>query len=481
MPDMLTTTADPAAAGATTRQPGPPGRWTWRRGLAVCLIVSGVLRLVAVGSIPLVITNDGVSYITWATQLFRHQPFTIAPYRTPGYPLLLTGIWEVFGLGPAGVLVTQHLMGLAVTALVFFIALRLSNAVAATVVALMYSFDPWVLGLSSYALSEALTMFVVVAAAALAWHDSRKRLWWSLVLGGLLGFACLVRPSCQILIPFFLLARAVRLGARGWTHGAAALAAGAVGAALVLLPWLQFNARRGIHELATGSGTLLFMNVKLAGLLQADLPVPDDIRRAYERHLRPVTWSEADMFLFLDEVDGFNRSSKELGAWAKASIKAAPGKYAAKLPASLSWLLRLFPDCFGREFDDMKEFLARAAASGSNIQYTGSPPGLELFTSSGSRGMMRRFLNSRAKHAWPGFPAMPLFAVVVLAGGRAWARRDWATLLVYAGTLGFLFAHVALLCVSARYSLPLWPIWYAAVADVVTGAARRFRRADAGV
>ena len=152
----------------------------------------------------------------------------------------------------------------------------------------------------------------------------------------------------------------------------------------------------------------------------------------------------------------------------------------ARLPAAFSWQLRLFADCFGREFDDLKEFLARAAANGSNIQYTGSPPGLELFTSSGARGMMRRFLNSRAKHAWPGFPAMPLFAAAVLAGGLALARRDWATLLVYLGTLAFLFAHVVLLCVSARYSMPLWPIWYAAVADVVTGVARRFRRAEAG-
>lgn len=454
-------------ASVTSSADVPAFTWSFRHGLFFCLVVSGVVRLLCLGSIPLIITNDGVGYLTWAQQLFQGQTLTILPYRTPGYPLFLAGVFHVFGIGPNGVLVTQHLMGWLGTGLVFFIACRLSNPIAATVAGVLYSMDPWILGISCFALSEPLASLTILAAAALTFTQRPGRMIGALLLGGLLGFCCLIRPTCQILIPFFLVARALRTWPLGWHRACVVLFAGVVGAAVTLLPWLHFNAQRGIHGLSTGSGTFLWMNVKQFGLLDTNYPVDADVRQAYERHLAEPTWNEDKVFRFLFEIDAFDKRSRPLGDWAKASLRARPFDYLARFPVNLCWLLRFYPAFLGMPFDDLQDFVHRATENRDNIQYSGNPENMELFRARSKGGMMRRFLHWHVKHVLSGIPGIPLFVFSLAAIMMALSTRDWATISIYVGSIALLFAHVALLCVASRYTLPVWPVWYAATAPII--------------
>lgn len=432
------------------------------RLLVACLIISAAVRIASTANIPLIISNDSVGYFAWAEQLFSGKPLDILPHRTPGYPLFLAGVFHLFGISSTGILVIQHVLAWAGTAVVFWIARLFTRPALAFCAAILYSLDPWMLGVETFALTETLTWFLILVSAGLVWFRPRGSLFWALLLGAVLAFASLTRPTCQLLIPFLLFARILKSWT-DWRRGLLTLLAGGIGVVVVLAPWLRFNENRGIKGLASGSGAQIWIDLQILGILhEPDFDLPEDVARLYrENGLDQPNSSEDQLFQFLYGVDAFNTRSDLLGKWARHSIRAHPREYLEQAAYAVCWQLKLYPPGGRKRYDDLQFYLARAGESGGNFQFGGQPENIQRFAAYSDGGFFRKYLRACDKFTVPGMPAVPLFIAVVFGVCARLLRRDWPSVLVILGTLAFMFAHALLLSPMSRYTLPLWPVWYA--------------------
>lgn len=464
------------AEGVVESQASPVrSRWTLRRGVISVILVSLVLRVWSLGSLPLIVTNDGAEYLQWGERVLRGEPMNIRLLRTPGYPYLLAGTFAVFGVGPVGVLIVQHLLGVAACAGVALFAGRRAGPVLGTLAGMACAFDPWLMAFESYALTETTTVALVVAAILAALAPGRRRWPSALAMGLLLGAACLVRPTAQVFVPFLILARALA-GWTTWRRGAGVALIAIVGVALPILPWLRFNARRGVHGLAAGTGATQWSGLERLGLITDDFALDSDVREAYTTLTQGPRGDEEAIWRFLKTIDGIGARDALLRRWARASIAADPRGYARACLHSLAWQLNDFPECGPFHHDELSWYLWRLGQDGSSLQTSGDPGPLRRFEMDGEGGTLRDYYAGWSHRDWPGLPQIPLFVAAVLAMLLAAVRREWAAAIVLAGTLAFVLAHVVLLQPFSRYALPAWVIWYAAAAYVPAALVRRARR-----
>jgi len=166
-------------------------------------------------------SGDTPQYLGPARALLDSGHFTLSPedptpmfLRTPGYPVLLAAIlWvtdSVWSISPI-----QAASSALVVAATVLVGRRLAGVTAGLLAGAIVAFDPLQFALSGTILAEALTSFLlvcVVAAAVLAFarppRDVRAR--HVLLLGTLLAFATMVRPTTY----FFPLVAAVLLAVR---------------------------------------------------------------------------------------------------------------------------------------------------------------------------------------------------------------------------------------------------------------------------
>jgi 4-amino-4-deoxy-L-arabinose transferase-like glycosyltransferase len=172
------------------------------------------------------------------------QPFVPETIRTPGYPLFVAGVYRVAGESHAAVAAAQGMLFALLTLVVFALTARLATervALGAAAFTALFSPIPYY---GAFVLTEVLCTLLVTAgiwAAVSAAQNGERR--GTLILAGLLfGLATLTRPTF-VLFPLALLgclALALlwrrewrRLAPWGWTLAASAL---------VLAPWLAYNA-----------------------------------------------------------------------------------------------------------------------------------------------------------------------------------------------------------------------------------------------
>jgi len=470
---MVGVKAIPAAAAHGSRL-------TLKRAVLLVAATAGLLRLWGLASLPLVITNDGVGYLHWAEQAARGEPMELPPLRTPGYPWLLAGTFTVLGTGPVAVLVLQRLLGAASAVIAALAANRLSGPATGMVVGLLVGLDPWIFTLESYALSEVPTVFAIMAAVGIVVCRPGAHLGWSALLGALLGAACLLRPACQSFAPFIVLAWVAAPRVRkSWR--ALALVSVLAGWAMLVVPWLAHNMRRGMYGLANGAATHQWMALSRAALLDPQDTENAQLRSAYERLGNGRSdWNSLCTFVLTH--DGYGHNAATLGDWARRSARRRPAAYLRAAGYALANSLNYYPRGGSTGHDDITFFMERLGAGGDNDQFEGdfeTLPYLAKYKMAPEGGPLRAVLRWCAGHRVEGLPQVPIFGCAVGVCLIAGVQRRWPLALVSAGSVVFVLIHALLLVPFCRYPVVVWPVWYVLAGYVVSVAGRALRLAAA--
>lgn len=176
---------------------------------------------------------------------YRFYPDTAKTLmREPGYPILLAGIFMVFGKNFAMVKLANMIMALAVAYLMTRIARKLSGSRLLILGSpLLFLFHPETLIAESRGGIEILFTLVLTLFILTLYRAVKSKRWWDyLVSGGVLGLAVLVR-STPILFPFVLLGYFL-LFERGENQKVAVFQkfiVMAIAMFLVLSPWIIRN------------------------------------------------------------------------------------------------------------------------------------------------------------------------------------------------------------------------------------------------
>ena len=435
------------------------------RCVLLVTLVAVLIRVWCLGSFPLIITNDGVRYLDWGVQLAAGESLSVIPsYRTPAYPIFLAAVFEVFGVGSVGVLMAQHLLGCLTCALITLAACRVVGPRWGWLPGLLYAFDPWLLAIESFALTETLSIACVALAAAIVLGECRPRWLFALLLGIALGCACLVRPALQVVVPFFALAWLLKsYGA--WKPAVGGLVLGAAGVALPLGPWMYFNSQREVPGVASGYSMMQFRGLFRFGLLDRDFPVDAEVRQEIARFDgRTLRWRDARTVA--ERIGGWQRAEDLFPQWTRASIRKNPGAYLRHCYYALCWQLNYFPSRGpDPDFDWLNASIRRLSHDGNNVWYRGNSEklGVAAFTMKGAGGPLRGLFAWIGARIVGGVPQVPIFLLAALGMLLGLLRRDWCLMLLFGGTLAYALAHVLTLFPVGRYLMPMWPIWYVSV------------------
>ena len=256
------------------------------RSFVLAAAVVGLIARLAFGLVYWVnedLNRDEVEYLSLARSLVATGAYdydehvkkgTVEPFgRAPGYPVFLAlagGGSQYVETVPTSVKVAQSIVGAVGVWVIAVAAFRMGGrrpAMAAAAIAAVFPPLVWV---SGYAFSEAVFWPVGLGVALLLSHtfdQPRATIWkWALLCGAVVGCAILLRAATLLLVPlaggWFL-----------WKRHPAALAAFAIGLALILGPWTARNVRHhgrfvivasdggvtfwtGNNALATGEGDM---------------------------------------------------------------------------------------------------------------------------------------------------------------------------------------------------------------------------------
>jgi 4-amino-4-deoxy-L-arabinose transferase-like glycosyltransferase len=153
---------------------------------------------------------DSTSYHQLALNMLRHdvfsrssgRPFVYEVFRTPGYPMLLSVLYALFGESALSVIVLQAVLGTGTVALTWLVGRMLFSPRVGTWAAALFSLDVASVCLGQMLLSEtAFTILVLTAVWLLVRSLKSPRGWAGFVLSGLAA-ACAVhvRPAAYYLV-----------------------------------------------------------------------------------------------------------------------------------------------------------------------------------------------------------------------------------------------------------------------------------------
>lgn len=246
-------------------------RLHWSSWLLVLIVLLGAwLRLEATlhTQVQTPIRADALDYYSYGYNLRHHGVYSKEPLfaqpdgavvarpdalRSPGYPLFLTFFADGIPTQKTIIDVTlaQAVLSILVIPLTFLMSRTFMKSAWATVPALLVAISPQLINANVYMLSEALFIFLLMAAVgcmAVQFNQPNRR-WMALFGGLLLGAAALTRPTLNYLL-LFLMPAMLPLLPRGvrWSWASATV----VGFAVAILPWMM----RNWVELGGGDPTL---------------------------------------------------------------------------------------------------------------------------------------------------------------------------------------------------------------------------------
>jgi hypothetical protein len=260
----------PAAAGAAWREsraePGsgprtfrssarrgaalaaPSALWRDHRLFTILAVVSLLPRILAALSYrPAMLTADSFLYMQEATK------GTLGELRPSGYSLFLS-LLQYLPHTLLAVTMTQHLMGIAIAALVYgllrYWGLPAWGAVLAAVPTL---FDAREIALESYILPDTVYCLTIMVVVALLITKRTPRLWQCALAGLLMAYVTVLRGNglpLAVVVAAYLLIR--RVGWRAVTAGVAAFAVPVLGYVI------SFHNLYGQFNLTTSDGIFLW-------------------------------------------------------------------------------------------------------------------------------------------------------------------------------------------------------------------------------
>lgn len=192
-------------------------RFVRRHADAACLILvlatAVAVKLGFALRIAPFIAKDSQAYFLPAFDLVHGGQFELGLRRTPAYSLFLAGALVLVGDDLRGIVLLQHLLGVATAGLTYLLG-RLAageSAWAGRVVGLtagvLTAISAPLVAYEHYLLTETLFAFSVTAMlVGLVWACRRKNLALWLVGGLLVGLAAMVKPVAQAFLPLAVVA-----------------------------------------------------------------------------------------------------------------------------------------------------------------------------------------------------------------------------------------------------------------------------------
>ncbi len=264
--------------------------------------------------------GDSATYWTLGQRLARGESYEYQSaerrvFRAPGYPLLLSAMFRVFGADPPVMFgrALSAMLGALSVALVIGWAGWLFDPRTGLVAGVIATFYPGLIGIGVFVLSEAAFCPLLVAqlwlwGAASRSESGRQRLLLSAAAGIAAGLATLVRPSWLLFTPFAWLVALVfsRHRRRHLASGLAMLLLLCV----VLAPWWIRNVRvighfvpttlqvgaslyDGLNPTATGASDMRFVSTYTTELHAADAAGPEPPVEPFEYRLDRLLASDA--------------------------------------------------------------------------------------------------------------------------------------------------------------------------------------------
>lgn len=311
----------------------PTSSSAYCRWLTLLLLLSFGLRLGAAywweSRVPAgqrFVFGDSESYWVLAQAIARGEPYQFGSpdsriFRTPGYPLVLAGLFTVVGDDPPVVWarVLGAGLGTLTVGLVIVLARQLFSEGTALIAGVMATVYPGAIGMSVFVLSEAPfcpCMLMQLLGWTAAWRSpsTNATLGYSLLAGLAAGAATLMRPSWLLFTPF-----ALAIGYTCFAQRRKQLLIGAaiaLGLLLVMAPWwlrnygvtgkltlttLQTGASLydGLNPAATGASDMRFVPEFQAAQRREDAasssPPEDTFEERLDRrmHDAAVAWARA--------------------------------------------------------------------------------------------------------------------------------------------------------------------------------------------
>ena len=286
--------------------------------LIAILLVAFALRLgFAAGVVGLsrIGKGDEADYHVIARHLAEGRGFTdptghVTGRRPPLYPVLLAVLYRVGGVHKSHARLVQVLLGVAVVLLVFALARQRFGATVGLAAAAIAAYNPFLVFISGYILTENLFMTLLLAALVVFGPPARERTARrSLAAGALLGLATLTRPTGLPMAAWVAASAPWALRDLPWRRRVRDAALVAATCLVVVAPWMVRNARAfgGWVGLTTHGGITFFQgnNPKVVDIphyrggvapLEA-LPRYDALVRADERTRDRLAWRMGREFL----------------------------------------------------------------------------------------------------------------------------------------------------------------------------------------
>lgn len=213
----------------------------------------------------------------------------------PGYPVLIAGVFALFGETEAALRVFQILCDAISVVLVFLIALELTSTTVAVTAGLLAALSPQLSYNSLLLLPDSLAVLPILLALYLLIRAASRRASSReggrlnlLFAGALIGLSCWLRPNA-LLLPLFLAALVPFIFKRGQRLRAAITI---IGAAVVMVAPLTIRNLIVFHKfipVSLGSGVTMIEGIAdydgagRFGLPQTDMSVLQDEARIYGR------------------------------------------------------------------------------------------------------------------------------------------------------------------------------------------------------
>lgn len=454
-----------AAPGAFRRAPLSPGGGraflAEHRWFAVAVGLGALLRLVAMlGYRPALYFNDAFEYVGVA---LRPMPYPVRPDGY-GFLLMLLRPFHSFTLVTA----IQHLMGLAVAAMIYALLRRRFGLPGwgATLASVPVLFDAYQISLEHLILSDTLfTFLIVVIATILLWKDQFS-VRAGVALGLLIAAALLTRsvglPLVVLMVGFLLVKRA------GWRT----LAALGAACAVPLVGYgAWFFAWHGSFGLTTSSGVFLYSRTMAFADCEKVQPPPEEI--ALCTSVPPDKRPNSQFYIWsrrspIHRIPGetFSAHTNDLAlSFAIRAIAAQPLDYAGvvlrDLGRTFQWEREVFPDPVtysGYEFRDQAWPLSHASF------VEGGTAASDVHDYSGGGGATRvvqpyaSMISSYQGHVFVRGTMLGAVMLVGLAGVVArWRQLGGPVGLPWMFAAGLLLTPAATAEFDYRYLLPAVP------------------------
>jgi 4-amino-4-deoxy-L-arabinose transferase-like glycosyltransferase len=280
------------------------------------------------------IQPDSTGYLSIANSVVHGNGFgDLGLLRPPGYPLFIVLVRLLPGSTVDGLVVVQHLLGVALAVTILLITWRFFGKPAAITAGLLAAISPQLISVEHEILSDYLFgLFLFAGTVTLALGVRRRSMWLYCATGVLFGLATETKPLGQVLV--FIAPIVLILALRRWKPALVGTLIVTLSMAALVVPWVIRNeVQYGHPVLSTISDQVVFWRV-----FDAQRPLPfvghdadtQLVRRLYASSSvkAPVTvWNALHELIVVRRYSDYEAGQRQR-AIAMRSIYAYPADFA---------------------------------------------------------------------------------------------------------------------------------------------------------